>query len=327
MAGTFAHIALVDLLCQDGDTLDGIATLTPTMKRALMQFNNFCELGAISPDAPYLKLLNKDAAAWANVMHYWKTADFIRRAIPYVNTLDFRTTDTQRCFAWLFGFTAHLVTDFTVHPIINRRVGPYEQNKLQHRLCELNEDVYIFNQLGFGDISTAEFLKSDSGGIGSCADQTDDDKLDPAVRKLWCRCLAGDPLADIKMKDGLPAPKKSPDPDTWFEDYVTMIDKFAEEGNRFPWLCREIVEAKGMVYPELNEVDQSFIQNLKLPDGTTANYDQVFERARQNVITTWRDLGNALDNGDASLFTLPNGDLDTGLADDTQQSIFWGTLA
>ena len=129
------------------------------------------------------------------------------------------------------------------------------------------------------------------------------------------------------MKDALPAPKKSPDPDTWFEDYVTMIDKFAEEGNRFPWLCREIVEAQGMVYPELNEVDQSFIQNLKLPDGTTANYDQVFERARQNVITTWRDLGNALDNGDASLFTLPNGDLDTGLADDTQQSIFWGTLA
>lgn len=57
MAGTFAHIALVDLLCQDGDALDGIATLTPAMKRALMQFNNFCELGAISPAAP-LALMN-----------------------------------------------------------------------------------------------------------------------------------------------------------------------------------------------------------------------------------------------------------------------------
>lgn len=323
MAGTFAHIALVDLLCQDGDILDGIATLTPAMKRALMTFDNFCELGAISPDAPYLKLFSKDATAWANVMHYWKTADFIRRTIPYLNALNFGATDTKKCFAWLFGYTAHLVTDFTVHPMINIRVGPYEQNQLQHRLCELNEDVYIFNKLGFGDVTTAEFLKSESGGIASCADQTDDDKLDPAVKDLWCHCLAGDPLAGIKMKDGLPAPKNSPDPDEWFDHYVTMIDKFAEEGNRFPWLCRRIAEDEGLVYPQINEVDQSFIQNLKLPDGTTANYDQVFERARQNVITTWRDLGNALDNGDASLFTLPNGDLDTGLADDTQQSIFW----
>ena len=327
MAGTFAHIGLVDSLCEDADALDGISTLTPTMKRALMQFTNFCELGAISPDAPYLQLLSADAARWANVMHNWKTADFIRRAIPCVNALDFRLTDTQKCFAWLFGYTAHLVTDFTVHPVINLKVGPYEQNKLQHRRCELNQDVFIFNKLGFGDVSTAEFLQPDSGGIASCADQADDDRLDPAVRKLWCNCLAGDPLASIKMKDGLPAPQRPPNPDAWFDQYVTMIDKFAEEGNRFPWLSRQIVEAKGLVYPQLDEVDQSFIQNLKLPDGTTASYDAVFKRARQNVINTWRELGAGLDNGDAGLFKLADGDLDTGLADNTQQSIFWGNLA
>jgi hypothetical protein len=27
-------------------------------------------------------------------MHYWGTADFIRRAVPYVNALDFRLTAT-----------------------------------------------------------------------------------------------------------------------------------------------------------------------------------------------------------------------------------------
>ena len=282
MAGTFAHITLVDSLCQNADTLDGITSLTPKMKRALMQFDNFCEFGAVSPDTPYLTLLIADAASWANVMHYWRTTDFIRRAVPYVNAMDFRLTATQKCFAWLFGYTAHVVADFTVHPVINLRVGPYEQNKLQHRLCELNQDVYIFHKLGFGDVSRAEYIKR--CGIDSCADVTDDDKLDPAVRKLWCHCLGGFPLDSIKMKDALPAPKRPPDPDEWFDHYVGMIDKFAEEGGQFPWLCRHIVEAEGLVFPQLDEVDQTFVQNLKMPDRTTANYDQVFERARQNVI-------------------------------------------
>ena len=324
MAGTFAHITLVDSLCQNADALDGIDTLSPTMKRALMQFNNFCELGAVSPDTPYLKLLSADSACWANVMHYWKTADFIRRAVPYVNALDFRLTSTQKCFAWLFGYTAHIVTDFTVHPVINLRVGPYEQNKLQHRLCELSQDVYIFHKLGFGEVSRAEYIKR--CGIDSCADETDDDKLDPAVRKLWCHCLGGYDLSTIKMKDALPAPKGPPDPDEWFDHYVGMIDKFAEEGGKFPWLCRHIVEAEGLVFPQLDEVDQTFVQNLKMPDGTTATYDQVFERARQNVMKAWRELGAALDAGDFNLFTLANGDLDTGLTDNNQ-SIFWGTIA
>jgi hypothetical protein len=52
MAGTFAHIGLVDSLCHNADLLDEISGLTPQMKRSLMKFINFCELGAISPDAP-----------------------------------------------------------------------------------------------------------------------------------------------------------------------------------------------------------------------------------------------------------------------------------
>ncbi len=324
MPGTFAHITLVDSICQDADTLDSIATLTPKMKRALMQFNNFCEFGAVSPDTPYLKLLSADAAAWGNVMHYWRTTDFIRRAVPYVNAMDFRATDTQKSFAWLFGFTAHVVADFTVHPIINLRVGSYAQNKLQNRLCELHQDVYIFHQLGFGDVSRAEYIRR--CGIESCADETDDDKLDPGVCKLWCYCLEGlRPLESIKMKDDLPAPKGPPAPDEWFDHYTAMIDKFAEEGGKFPWLCRHIVEAEGLVYPQLDELDQTFIQNLKMPDGTTADYAQVFERAKQNVMRTWGELGAALNAGDDSLFTLANGDLDTGLASN-DQSIFWRTL-
>jgi hypothetical protein len=324
MAGTFAHITLVDSLCQDADILDSIPGLTSKMKYSLMKFVNFCELGAISPDAPYLKLSSKDAARWANFMHYWKTADFIRRAVPYVYAMDFRTTDAQKCLAWLFGYGAHIVTDLTVHPVVNLRVGLYEQNKREHRRCELNQDVYIFHELGFGDVSSAEYIER--CGIQSCAAEGQRGKLDPAIRKLWCYCLDDGPLGSIQMKNGLPAPHALPDPDEWFAHYVTMIGKFAEEGGRIPWLSREIVEAHGLVFPQLNEVDYTFIEGLILPDGTTGNYDQVFERARKNVMQTWDELGTALDTNRPDLLTLVNGDLDTGIADNNQH-IFWQNIA
>ncbi len=48
MAGGFAHITLADTLCKDGDVVDGLATLTPAMKRALMFNLNFVELGAVA---------------------------------------------------------------------------------------------------------------------------------------------------------------------------------------------------------------------------------------------------------------------------------------
>ena len=48
---------------------------------------------------PYLKLLSADAAAWGNVMHYWRTTDFIKRAVPYINALDFRRTDSGHDWA------------------------------------------------------------------------------------------------------------------------------------------------------------------------------------------------------------------------------------
>jgi hypothetical protein len=187
----------------------------------------------------------------------------------------------------------------------------------------VNQDVYIFSKKQHQEIVDAEFLKR--CGIKSCADETDEDKLDPAIRKLWCHCLDGYPRNTIRMKDGLPAPKGPPDPDEWFDHYVDTMDDFVEEGGKLPLLCRSIAEAQGLVYPELHEVDQSFIRNLKTPDGTTMSYEQVFKRAQQNIIKNWRELGAAFGAGNPDLLTLANGDLDTGLNED-DQPIFWSTI-
>ena len=52
MAGPFAHMTLVDKLC--AEETDGIAGLTDSIRAALGEYMNFCELGAVSPDYPYL---------------------------------------------------------------------------------------------------------------------------------------------------------------------------------------------------------------------------------------------------------------------------------
>ncbi len=311
---------VVDSLCQGGDVLDSIETLTPVMKRALMQFLNFAELGAVSPDCPSLKLLDRDAEGWGNVMHYWKTADFIRQAVPYLFALDYRLTGTQKCIAWLFGYTAHVVTDLTIHPVVSLKVGPYEQNKRAHRLCEMHQDVYIFHQLNGGEITRAEFIRD--CGMASCAADGDDEKLDPAIVRLWCHCLAASPRASIQMPPDLRAPHAPPDPDEWFDHYVDLMDKFVEEGGKLPLLCRKIAKDQGLVYPELRELKRTYINRLKTPLNTVLNYDQVFGRAQANVKEVWRQLGAALDRGTPELFTLSNGNLDTGL-DEAKHSIYW----
>lgn len=325
MAGTFAHLTLVDKLCQDGDALDGIGTLTPAMKVALKTCRPFCELGAISPDAPYLQILSGDAARWANVMHYWKTADFVRHAIPLVFNMDYRFTDSQKCLAWLFGYAAHLVTDLTIHPVVKVRVGSYDQNKRMHRICEINQDVYIFHQQGFGDITAAEYI--DGCGIRSCADPADGGRLDAAVRELWSMCLSRHLPDGISMQSKLMAPEHEPDPDAWFAHFVQLLDKFVEDGGLSPLLFRNISEAVGVVYPKRSKVEMKYIRNLEIPgEGEPTNYDYIFDRTRQNVISTWRELGSALDTGDKDLFRLANGNLDTG-RNDSNRLIFWEDMA
>ena len=80
MPGTFAHIALAGYLCWS-DQLDRVSELPNYIKAALGSYSKFCELGAVSPDYPYLALCDNEAKGWANVMHYWQTADFLRRGV------------------------------------------------------------------------------------------------------------------------------------------------------------------------------------------------------------------------------------------------------
>jgi len=319
MAGTFAHITLVDTLCQQGNRLDSIPTLTRPMRHALKVYLRFCELGAVSPDCPFLKKPDKSAEGWGNAMHYWKTADFIRRSVPYLAGQDLTTTDNQKCLAWLFGYTAHLVTDLTIHPIlaVKENVGQYKGHEREHRVWEIHQDVYIFSKMKKQQPTEAEFLRS--CGIADCCNEATQRGLDPAIIELWRHCLDGDSFRNIKMD--VTVPSSPPDPNEWFTHYVRLIDRFAEEGARIP--LRSVLEHEGLVYPDLKDVNRKFIENIRTPSGGTIHYEQLFEQAIEHTAWSWGELALALTVGTQDRFALKNANLDTGLDDANGRSVYW----
>ena len=314
MAGIFTHIALVHSLCKD---VDEIPNLTFPMKRALMGSTKFCELGSVSPDYPYLTFLNDNSEGWANVMHYWKTADLIRKSVSGIFDMDYRSLDALKSLAWIFGFTAHVVTDLTIHPVVNLKVGGYEDNKKNHRVCEMNQDVYIFHKMNMGDVTTAEYILN----IASCGDPKDRKKLYPAISNHWSEILSDIPLESITMKSGVNNPEGPPDPNRWHRNFVSVVDNLADEGWVLLPIFRHFSEHAGLLYPAYKDLDLDYIDNLISPEGGKIHFDEVFMRAQENVKQIWSQLAQALDTRKPELLTLKNGDLDTGLAD--SELIFW----
>lgn len=319
MAGTFTHLALVYSLCRDVDALNSIPYMTSPMKRALMGSMKFCDLGAVSPDYPYLTLLNNNAAGWANVMHYWNTADLIRRAIPIIYEMHYGSTNALHSIAWIFGYLAHVITDLTVHPVINLKVGRYEENKTEHRVCEMNQDVYIFSQMGLGNIINAEYIRD--CGIAACSDPNDKKKLDPIISSIWSGILNSIPLSTIELPDGVTKPDSAAELDKWHNNFVFMIDKIADEGGSLPPISRHFAEQKGLVYPDLKNLNLDYIKNLSSPNGGSMHFDELFRITQENIKQGWSELAHALDKGKPEFLLLANGNLDTGLSG--SQSIFW----
>jgi len=312
MAGGFAHMTLVDTISPGKS--EGANTLSDQIKGALGSYTNFLELGAVSPDYPYLTLFDQNAEGWANVMHYWHTMKVVRNAIPLICAMDNKSEDTKKCIAWLFGYLAHIVTDYTIHAVVFLKVGPYALNKMAHRDCELNQDVYIYNKIYGKKLDRDAYLEG--AGIASCGPANNMGHLEPAVAQLWTKCLPPVPGTVFNLGDDLAhkpvaEPGVAPDPDKWHSNYVSMMDNVAHGSGYLPPLTRHLGVEAGIAYPALDKLDMTCIENLKTPEGVM-HYDDVFRRTQEEVKSAWLQLDGALSTGQLACLTIPDGDLDTG---------------
>jgi hypothetical protein len=312
MAGQFAHISLVDTVCTP-EGLDSVANLIPSVRSALENNRPFCRLGAVSPDCPSV-VGATDATGWSGVMHYVRPAEFIRYAIPRILQMSFNTVEARACIAWIFGYTAHLVADYTIHPIVAELVGPYsdKKNRAAHRRCELDQDADIFFKLTGKEILNTDVL--DFTRLAQCGVRGNTHKLSPPIADLWAFCLQQYPREETR--DYVRLPSKSLNPNVWFATYVNVMDHFATKDSA-------LVRWLGCAYRKSDAVDRSFIESLPVPgSSSTIRYQDLFEKTRHNLIRAWSELAQAFKRDDASLFGLRNANLDTG-RDEAGQYIYW----
>lgn len=306
MPGAYTHITHARLLTS-GNALNNMK-LPVNARNALLEYPEFCRMGSISPDYPYLNLLTikKDSKHLANAMHH-KYDTLTQRNILHVGVEYLRkaTREVQsKCFSWFLGYASHIVADVTCHPVTNLLVGDYEAgNATAHRESELHQDVYIYTTRVGGDVRNSEEIKN---VIGTCTDQHDNSKIDSDIEHFWRHLLA--------KSFPVIADRFAVDIHGWHKAVQFFIDDIAEELSFIPSRhIREFGSEKAIAYPLFEEVNRSeFIDKLRTPK-RPKNYDQIFDRTKMNIKKIWQVLSRGVFNDDDSyketvgLWNLDNG--------------------
>jgi len=306
MPGAYAHLTLVSQI-DSPNALAGLGGLSKQDLGQLLLYSKFFELGAVSPDYPYLSIISSTAKAWADAMHYQRTGDRLKAGIRFVNTLS--GPEKYKSLAWLLGFASHIIADVTVHPIVELKVGPYAGNEKAHRTCEMNQDVFIYNLLGVGNLHSNNFLRD---GIAACNDPAHPDRLDATICAVWGHMLQ---TTDSQLFHDSP-----PSFHTWHKWFKDLL-AVAAPGQLFPW-SRHMALGDGYLYPA--KPDDAYIKRLQTPKGGPLSYLEIFDKAQANAREYWAIIVRACLAGDESgLPRIKNWNLDTG-KDETGALTFWG---
>lgn len=325
MAGGYTHLTLVR------NAITASRKPIPDLQEIFAYWGRYTYLGGVSPDYPYLGL----DADWADLMHKGKTNQMIRCAMPIVHQMRVAQPDSQvwrQQFAWLLGFVTHIIADVTIHPVVNIRVGKYEQHKEDHRHCEMNQDVWIYKEITGIDLHVSDNMKSEIRSCGTGVDLNDD------VENLWKGCL-----------EKAYSPRKLHDDqiDRWHAFFVKLVD-LAEVGRKVPVFGRHMASG-ALAYPAKNELDSSFYKNIKVPissdvlntdkpedpffgqpkdSGNPTSFRAIFDKTSAHILEAWKVLSDDMFTSDGKLGELHEtvfGDwsLDTGIDKASKQLRFW----
>ena len=304
MPGSYAHLTMVGI-ARTRSELNSIEGFPREAIDVAGAYLKFLELGAVSPDYPYLDVTSEKAKKWADAMHYTHTGDTVYTAATMVKNLS-SGEDKDKCLAWLMGFAAHVVGDMCVHPVVYLKVGSYDDNATAHRRCEMHQDAFIFPRLGLGMPQTSAHMKST---IMKCGTDKKPRGIDPAVKELWENLLHGI-HPELFTSD-------PPDIDKWHDRCYTILEKLLPTSSRLIPFARHVCDGQGLVYPETDKVDMEYIKDLRVPTAEGSDqrkdYDDIFDFTIQRIRKAWRDVArHALGIEDLLSFRGGEWNLDTG---------------
>jgi hypothetical protein len=331
MAGGYTHVTLAQLAIEEALKQE---LLHEEARQALQKWKKFVIVGAMGPDYPYLDIADKSSEAWATAMHEARALDFIREGVRRVRLIQEENV-RQKCAAWLFGFASHCVADGVVHPVVNLKVGPYEQNKTAHRCCELSQDVLVHAKLGLGEVALNRQI---SLNVQLTADEREHDRLDRDVARLWSASLEtvyADRLreetpfslfsawtwmsARLRQLNGQSDRLPAPDPDEWHRAMSRNM-KLAESGGRLMPFARHAAANLGLTYPP--EPEAQYVTGLEAPIKKQMDFEAVFSKALQDTMAFWQNMSLALQGRPTPLDSMADWNLSTGF-DPSRNYVFW----
>lgn len=303
MPGAYAHITLIHS-CIDAATRPD--WLSPATARAVTNWRSHAELGAVSPDYPYLA----GHTEWADLMHHEATDVLLRAGLQGVQSL---TGDArERAVAWLLGYASHMVADMTIHPVINALVGPYEQNKTAHRTCEMHMDAQAFKRLELGDVGLSDHLLNN---LAACCAPSDPTELDAGIAEFWTRTLC--------HAHPETAAHETPSPRSWHHGFLHVMSAIRESNRLLPFARHLGVDAQ-LDYPDPRHIDPRYVLALPTPIGPM-DYEPLLDRAIGNAAKFWSDLDAVLSGADPRrMDALQPWNLDTGMSTGAvPQKVYW----
>lgn len=310
MPGPYAHITLLHQLMRPG-RLESVFSPASGFCAVVEQYFPYCTLGAVSPDYPNLAE-NGTAAGWADAMHCIRACGMITSGIRCIRGAHGDVRDKQ--LAWFLGYVGHVVTDVTIHPIVQAKVGAYAENQRRHRICEMHQDSHIYRRMNLGEIGEADLF---AAGVAHCSNFSDHMQLDTDIATLWNTMLAD---VHPELFDRCP-----PDIDAWHREFSAMVAGCANDRIRLFPLAGVIAAKMGLAYPLFADVDRQFIEKQTVPSGKPdyLHYDAIFDHAADTVAAVWKQVERAVCSVKTpSLSAFGEWNLDTG-RDEQGNLVFW----
>jgi hypothetical protein len=298
MPGAYAHIILANTLANQRDL--GEMSFPKELIVEILKNKMYCELGAISPDMPYLAIESNKSAQWADAMHKYCVGDRLRAGLKSVVKCSETVRPKRLC--WFLGFVEHVVFDMVMHPIVNKRVGGAysEETSSEHRKCEMHQDVFISNRyIGLENLISGKIICS---GLRQLHEESDNGKIDPSIKEVW----------ETMLLQSTPSQLMSVpyDIDHWFAMF-TMILGAIERASSLISFSRHV--GVDILYPDYSSLDSSYIVNLSTPQGDRRNYSNIFEYGKDKVKECWAKVAYAINNKDDNCFNgIGEWNLDTG---------------
>ncbi|MEL7799240.1 MULTISPECIES: zinc dependent phospholipase C family protein [Idiomarina] len=310
MPGAFAHLSVANV-AREFKELKNL-NIDSKVKAQLGSHLEFIELGSVSPDYPYLTLTlfgRNEQTEWADYMHLGDTKRIVEALIE--NTKALSDENKLFVFPWLAGYISHVIADVTIHPVVECKVGPYKGNEKAHRICEMNQDTYIwFERTGLGEPGYCERIAE------NLTKYDVNEKFNPTIQKVWSAALR-----EVYPEEFEQSP---PDIESWHDGFRKITGTAEETHKLFEW-ARHVAVGSGSGYPLREEVDFTYIRNLKTPV-SNKDYDEIFDLAVANVRKYWEFLAAAVfDGGDTSMFK--HWDLDNGVDRESGKQTMWENVS